>query len=390
MQIIKKTSNFISVARLMIFTFVAGFLLLTHAVVQATNGESGDYRRVITIYDQGERKSVVTKAVTVSGAIESAKIRLLEGDKVEPGYKTKIEGDEFIINIYRSLPVTIVDGMRREQILSTHTNPRDIVHQAGIKVRPEDNLSIRKSENVTIDGASASIYIDRAIPVKLMLYGKPMVVYTHAKTVGDFLNQKNIKLSKDDTLSINKSNKIIANLNIEIWRNGKQTIAQEQEVPFSVKTIKDPEKDSSYKSLKVKGKNGKKSITYEVTMKNGSEIERKEIQSVMIEEPVEQVEVIGAKFKYSGGKLSEEQINALGRCESGMTATRNSGNGFYGAFQFSPSTWRSSAPAEYKGVLPHQAPIEAQMQAVQTLLSRSSIYTQFPGCANKMKAQGIL
>ena len=34
MQIIKKTSNFISVARLMIFTFVAGFLLLTHAVVQ--------------------------------------------------------------------------------------------------------------------------------------------------------------------------------------------------------------------------------------------------------------------------------------------------------------------------------------------------------------------
>lgn len=390
MQIIKKTSNFISVARLMIFTFVAGFLLLTHAVVQATNGESGDYRRVVTIYDQGERKSVVTKAVTVSGAIESAKIRLLEGDKVEPGYNTKIEGDEFIINIYRSLPVTIVDGMRREQILSTHTNPRDIVHQAGIKVRPEDNLSIRKSENITIDGASVSIYIDRAIPVKLMLYGKPMVVYTHAKTVGDFLNQKNIKLSKDDTLSINKSNKIIANLNIEIWRNGKQTIAQEQEVPFSVKTIKDPEKDSSYKSLKVKGKNGKKSITYEVTMKNGSEIERKEIQSVMIEEPVEQVEVIGAKFKYSGGKLSEEQINALGRCESGMTATRNSGNGFYGAFQFSLSTWRSSAPAEYKGVLPHQAPIEAQMQAVQTLLSRSSIYTQFPGCANKMKAQGIL
>ena len=171
MQIIKKTSNFISVARLMIFTFVAGFLLLTHTVVQATNGESGDYRRVVTIYDQGERKSVVTKAVTVSGAIESAKIRLLEGDKVEPGYKTKIEGDEFIINIYRSLPVTIVDGMRREQILSTHTNPRDIVHQAGIKVRPEDNLSIRKSENVTIDGASASIYIDRATNTLWKTYG---------------------------------------------------------------------------------------------------------------------------------------------------------------------------------------------------------------------------
>lgn len=142
--------------------------------------------------------------------------------------------------------------------------------------------------------------------------------------------------------------------------------------------------------MQTPGKKGKKSVTYEITMRNGEEIERKEIQSVELNAPVEEVVVVGAKFNYTGGPLNEAQINALGSCESGMTATRNSGNGFYGAFQFMPATWRTSAPAPYNNVLPHEAPLDAQKQAVQNLLSRSSIFTQFPGCANKMRAQGIL
>ena len=73
-----------------------------------------------------------------------------------------------------------------------------------------------------------------------------------------------------------------------------------------------------------------------------------------------------------------------------MTANRNSGNGFYGAFQFVPSTWHKVAPAPYNTGMPHEAPLDAQKQAVQNLLSKSSIETQFPGCAKKMKAQGVL
>ena len=88
--------------------------------------------------------------------------------------------------------------------------------------------------------------------------------------------------------------------------------------------------------------------------------------------------------------MTEEQITALGICESGMTANRNSGNGFYGAFQFVPSTWHKVAPAPYNAGMPHEAPLDAQKQAVQNLLSKSSIETQFPGCAKKMKAQGVL
>ncbi len=88
-----------------------------------------------------------------------------------------------------------------------------------------------------------------------------------------------------------------------------------------------------------------------------------------------------------GGPLNDAQINFLGNCESGMTATRNSGNGYYGAFQFSIGTWNAMGTGYERADL---APLEVQIGAVQKLLTRSSIFTQFPGCARKMQAQGIL
>lgn len=89
----------------------------------------------------------------------------------------------------------------------------------------------------------------------------------------------------------------------------------------------------------------------------------------------------------SSGVLNDAQLTFLGTCESGMTATRNSGNGFYGAFQFMPSTWRSMNTGYERADM---APLEVQKDAVQRLLSRSSIHTQFPGCARKMQAAGLL
>lgn len=88
----------------------------------------------------------------------------------------------------------------------------------------------------------------------------------------------------------------------------------------------------------------------------------------------------------ASGPLSDTQIQFLGNCESGMTATRNSGNGYYGAFQFSIPTWNSMGTVYARADL---APLDVQRDAVQRLLQRSSIWTQFPGCARKMQAAGL-
>lgn len=69
----------------------------------------------------------------------------------------------------------------------------------------------------------------------------------------------------------------------------------------------------------------------------------------------------------------------LGNCESGNNPAKNTGNGYYGAFQFLPSTWHSlGLPG-----LPHTYSYEAQLAAAKRLQARSG-WGQWPSCARQL------
>jgi hypothetical protein len=89
----------------------------------------------------------------------------------------------------------------------------------------------------------------------------------------------------------------------------------------------------------------------------------------------------------TASSISDAAITYLGNCEAGMNPARNSGNGYYGAFQFSYGTWKNLNTGYDRADL---APIEVQETAVKQLLLRSSIYGQFPACAQKMHAAGLI
>ncbi len=72
----------------------------------------------------------------------------------------------------------------------------------------------------------------------------------------------------------------------------------------------------------------------------------------------------------------------LRKCEAGGNYTRNSGNGYYGAYQFSAGTWRSLG---YSG-LPHQAPPEVQDEAAKKLQARGG-WGQWPACSRRIGAR---
>lgn len=360
-------------------------LMIPHAQAAPASGE-----RLITIHDRGREKGIITHANTLRAAFKEARVTLDKNDIVEPGLDEALVTNSYQVNIYRARPIVIVDGAARRLVMSAYQTPSQIAEHAGVILQDEDTATLRMASNLLRDGASEEMIIDRAVPVQLILYGKESTVYTQATTIEQFLKEKRITIGAKDTVSKAATAGITANMKLEIWRNGKQTVTKEETVAFETEEIQDANREVGYRQVKAAGVKGKKMVTYEIVMKNGREVSKKTIQTVIIKQPSKQVEVVGAKFKYTGGPLSNMQITALGNCESGMTANRNSGNGFYGAFQFVPSTWRTVAPEPYNSRMPHQAPLEAQKQAVQNLLSRSSIYTQFPGCARKMQAQGIL
>jgi hypothetical protein len=76
---------------------------------------------------------------------------------------------------------------------------------------------------------------------------------------------------------------------------------------------------------------------------------------------------------------SDDVWRRLRNCEAGGRYHANSGNGYYGAYQFSAGTWRSLG---YKG-LPHQAPAEIQDEAARKLQARSG-WGQWPACSRRI------
>ena len=88
----------------------------------------------------------------------------------------------------------------------------------------------------------------------------------------------------------------------------------------------------------------------------------------------------------TGSGPTPEQWAQLRACESGGNYAINTGNGYYGAYQFSASTWDSLAARiapELVGVLPHLAS-PGQQDAMALALFQSSGASPWPACGQAL------
>lgn len=74
-----------------------------------------------------------------------------------------------------------------------------------------------------------------------------------------------------------------------------------------------------------------------------------------------------------------DRFDALAQCESGGDPTTNTGNGYYGAFQFALSTWHSIGRSGY----PHHHTYGEQKAAAIDLQARSG-WGQWSACSAKL------
>jgi hypothetical protein len=75
-----------------------------------------------------------------------------------------------------------------------------------------------------------------------------------------------------------------------------------------------------------------------------------------------------------------ENFQRLRQCESRDNYAINTGNGYYGAYQFNSRTWRALG---YDG-LPHQATAAVQDEAAARLQAQRG-WSPWPGCSRKLR-----
>lgn len=230
--------------RLLVTVWLAAaiVLVITLSPAKAESDYSAQSsERLVTVYDRGREKSVVTSANDVRSALKAADVDIDEArDVVEPDLDNQLSGRNYRITVYRGRIVTVVDGASSRQVVTTEYAPEKIAQAAGVSLYKEDNVSFASTENLLINGPSLVMKIKRA---------------------------------------------------------PQRTVTEDVAVDFPIEQIKDAGKPVGYKEVKKAGKKGKKRVSYLSEMKDGREVSRKIIAQTELSPPQKQVEVIGMKPK---------------------------------------------------------------------------------------------
>ena len=280
------------VAASSVLTFVLGLVLVQQ--VQAQSKIASD-ERLLSVHVEGTERGLLTRATTLREAFKEAHISVDPNDLVEPAIDAPLEASHYEVNVYRARPVTIIDGKTQLKVMSPYRTAKQIAGKAGIKLHDEDIAQMQANADVVGQGMGVQLVITRATAFTLGLYGKKTIAYTQGATVADMLKEKGIILGADDTISVPLDTPMQTGLKVAIWRNGAQTVTEEQAIAFNTQKVLDMDHNIGYREVKTKGALGKRLVTYEIVMKDGKEVSRKQIQNVISSQPKTQVELIGNK-----------------------------------------------------------------------------------------------
>lgn len=356
-----------------IFIF-SSYRVNAEAVVPAAD------EHIIALHDGGVDKGFITKKATLREAFAEQHIRIDPKDFVEPGLDSRLIASSYQVNIYRARLVAVHDGKVETKVITAYRTPGQIAKEAGVTLHEEDITKLSPSMNPLADGVAEVMTITRATPFSFNFYGKVELGYTQGKTVGDMLKEKHIKMGLKDGVSPAVATPITAGMTVRIWRDGVQTLTQNEDIPFDTKTVQDADQPIGYKKVQTPGTNGRKTVTYEVNLQNGVEVSRKEINSVVVTQAIQEVMVVGAKNNYSGSM--QDWLQQLRTCETHGNYKSNTGNGYYGAYQFSAPTWNSLHTGYARA---DQAPEAIQDAAIIANTKRTAgLRTQNPGCYTKL------
>lgn len=374
-------------SRLATYAF-AVLLALIVLVLSSIRSRAAD-AFIVTIHIGDYSTTIATQKETVAEALEQAGIHVDTQDLVEPGLSTPLD-DGFSINVYRARPIMVVDGDRSITVTTALRSSHLVAKAAGLNVFPEDRFGKELVQNFVQEGfIGEKITITRAKKVIVSVDGNQLLLRTHVTSIGDFFDEKGIALEGEDYASLPGDTSIKDGMKVSVVRVGHEVVAEEKRILFPTRVIKNYDLPYGEEEIEEAGSPGQILFTYNVTRHNGREVSRKLLSETVVRQPIERVVVKGMKI-IPNYDSNAEIIQALRQCETGGNYTTNTGNGYYGAYQFLISTWDRVAPKvgrpDLVGVRPDRAaPADQDYMVIENArLSSGGFATQHPGCYHKL------
>ena len=340
-------------------------------------------KKDVTIDVNGQQMDLVTMSNSVEGALKQAGIKIGPDDLIVPSPSERLTRTESIkVRSAKSVAV-VVDGPAKT-VKSAGLTVDELVSEIGSEiggVNEGDLLSKGRDTVIPADGMK----LDITRPKVVSINDGGDVTYTQmaASNVGDLLRRRNINLKPEDVVTPSITSPVKAGMDVRIDR--VRTDQVRETVPF--------EAPANYKDdatafegdevVEEAGTPGSKEVKRSIRTVNGKE----ESNTVISEKEVTPAKPAtikrGTKAKASAPSVANGSVwDSLAQCEAGGNWAINTGNGFSGGLQFTPSTWLAYGGGQYAPQA-HLATREQQI-AVASKVQAGQGWGAWPACTAKL------
>lgn len=372
--------------------------LAVGGVVAATS------QKDITVDYNGDEIQLATFSSDVKGALESADLEVSDKDLVYPAPSEQVDkGDTITVRTAKPVAVSI-DG-EEKNFDSTALTVEDLVKSLD-KVQPgsavtADGKKLDADERVA-DGMNLDVVSPKIVAINNG--GKTTYTQIAAKTVGDVLKERGIKLGADDKVSPGENTPLKNGQTITVDKFTEDEVKETESFDAEPHYVDDPELAEGTEEVREEGTPGEKEITYTVKSRNCEEFSRevkdeKELKPATpatIARGTKPAEENSAAGKAGAGDSAQSGNtgaaapavanggvwDSIAQCESGGDWSINTGNGYSGGLQFDPGTWAAHGGTQYAPDA-SQATREQQI-AVAEKIQASQGWGAWPACTSKL------
>lgn len=349
-------------------------------------------QKSVTLDVNGDIIQASTMSGDVEGALKSAGVEIDNRAMVTPALDESVsDNSKITVRSARTVALTI-DG-KQEKIDTTALTVGSFLDQIG-RSDAVSELSQARNQEIPLDGMELEI----VTPKKFTLNdgGKDGRMSLPARTVGEIFEMRGTPLGKDDKVTPAADTPLKEGMHVEVTRIANREETKVEEIPAPERVKEDPNMPEGEEKVVEKGAPGKARVVATVRTVNGEEVSRKEKSSKEITAPKERVIIRGTKkADKDEGKDKGSNTGAaapavangsvwdqLAQCEAGGDWSINTGNGFSGGLQFTPSTWAGFGGTEYAPAA-HMATREQQI-AVAERVQAAQGWGAWPACTSKM------
>lgn len=310
----------------------------------------------------------------VEDAVMAAQVEIGEHDVVTPALGEALEPDQTVridrAELYR------VDGRPDWSAAQTLVDVLEDTEADRLTVS-----RLRETVPVAENPLTASLVVDgEEQPVEV----------APGETVPEVLEGAGIEVGPLDAVSLVADNEAPQ---LEVVTQSRGVAVNVVEVPFEEERRENPELLVGTEQVAQEGVAGERTIKTYRQLRGGEVIAEVQIADAVTTAPVAKIIEVGTREPVQvtatapvteqtgggGGDFSGDPWAALAQCESGGNPSTNTGNGYYGMYQFTQQTWESVGGSG----LPSDASAAEQTARAQALQQRSG-WGQWPGCTSSL------